>query len=434
MKYLKAVLLIAFVNGYVSFATAEKKPFKSFTIAELKQLCYQQNINYNSLTKPRNLTETLIRNTITTCKGSANKQLIIDLVNEILPCFDNENKPNKIELETIYEDIKEKACILSEIVNFRMTNVQCLGNEDSPYFTCVNENSKKLKSDPLFYILAMTHSDEECPLYASFNNCAKEAVANNCASEAQRLENILNKFMLSMNCTYTFSLNQSNFTDYSTKFTNSIKPESIDSNQGYVSFVTAEKKPFKSYTFTELKQLCNQQNKNYDTLIKARNITQALIRNTTSSCNSTTNQQLIIDLVDDILPCFDNDNKPNEIDLVTIYEDITTKVCIYYDIVNFRIVNWECFGNKSSSYFSCGNKILKNKFLISDMLFYVLAMTHSDGECNLYTSLNKCAMERVANNCNSEIHKLENLQSKFMLSMNCTYNLNLNQSNLINQN
>ncbi|XP_051155526.1 uncharacterized protein LOC127278057 isoform X1 [Leptopilina boulardi] len=202
---------------------------------------------------------------------------------------------------------------------------------------------------------------------------------------------------------------------------------------GYVSFATAEKKPFKSYAFTELKQLCNQQNKSYDTLTKARNITQTLIRNTTSNCNSATNQQLIIDLVNNILPCFDNDNKPNEIDLETIYEDITTKVCIYYELVNFRTINSQCLGNKSSSYYKCGNIILQNKPLESDMLFFILAMTHSDKECNLYTNLNKCAMERVTNKCNSEVHKLKNLQNKFLLSMNCKYNFNLNQSNLTNE-
>ncbi|XP_051153075.1 uncharacterized protein LOC127276578 [Leptopilina boulardi] len=198
MKYLLAVLILAVSNGLSK--EVEKKPFKSITLTELKELCTKQNNSYDSLTEAKNLANQLES---LSCNDTNKEKLIENLVNEILPCFDNETKPSDKELKIIYQDISNKLCHYKKLYEFRIDLEKCNENKNNP--DCKPElnnlmNRIILDKDMLFFTLSMSHFENECSPYRNISACTAENIIKKCESDATTLINLAKEFLDTMNC------------------------------------------------------------------------------------------------------------------------------------------------------------------------------------------------------------------------------------------
>ncbi|XP_051168681.1 uncharacterized protein LOC127286330 [Leptopilina boulardi] len=201
MNYLKSILFVAIVNGYVLFTKAEKIPFSSLSYTTLKELCGNQYIQYNLLIDAGKLSRELINN-YGNCTDTTHQDKIKKLVEYILPCFDNETTPNENELTQIYSNITEKLCINYEIVNFLENNKKCIKSDNEEFMKCLSKNvdENKLESDNFYQMLALTLSKTDCNFFKNMYNCIVNSFNDNCKSEAKIFKIILSKFALNLKC------------------------------------------------------------------------------------------------------------------------------------------------------------------------------------------------------------------------------------------
>ncbi|XP_051168621.1 uncharacterized protein LOC127286285 [Leptopilina boulardi] len=187
----------------------------------------------------------------------------------------------------------------------------------------------------------------------------------------------------------------------------------------YASFTTAEKKPFKNITLNELQLLCTENNNDYKLLTEAQNLATKLFFDSTENCTDFNHQNMIKDLVHEVTSaCFKVENMPNKTELETIYQDITTKLCSHYELVNFRIANKECISIENN-FSDCLNENLQYIKTDPDDLFFALAMTHENEECTIYTILVNCMSKAINQNCASMNKTWKDLSTKFTPIMKC---------------
>ncbi|XP_051168637.1 uncharacterized protein LOC127286297 isoform X3 [Leptopilina boulardi] len=184
----------------------------------------------------------------------------------------------------------------------------------------------------------------------------------------------------------------------------------------YVSLATKEKMGFHNMTFTEFKQACK--NKNHR-LTEARKITNKLRDDFTGNCTDSNHQKKIKDLVNEILPCLDKNSQPNEAELKTIYKEITTKLCIHYEYVNFKRKNENCFKTDDLAY-PCLYKNFKTFRPEFNKLFSTLAMTHSHQECNFIKLKMACLSNRNETDCAPQLKiQRDNIIEKYASNLKC---------------
>ncbi|XP_051168640.1 uncharacterized protein LOC127286299 [Leptopilina boulardi] len=185
---------------------------------------------------------------------------------------------------------------------------------------------------------------------------------------------------------------------------------------GYISYATAEKEEFHNITYTELKLFCKLKG---HMLTEARDISNNLRNNFTGNCTDFNHQKKIKDLVNEILPCLDSDEQPNETELESIYREITTKLCIHYEFANFKKKNENCFKTDTLAH-PC---LLKNFITFRpkfNKLFSTLAMTHTHEECNFLKVKLACFSNRNVTDCAPQLQiQRENLIEKYELNLKC---------------
>ncbi|XP_051155528.1 uncharacterized protein LOC127278058 [Leptopilina boulardi] len=196
MMYWKIVLFVVFVSGYVSFTTAEKKPFSSFNLTEFSQFCKDNNA---ALIDARSLANEILEAS-NNCNDDKIQKSIVKLVSKILPCLDENNKPNSDELTTIYKDITEKLCAHLDIVQFGIKNKHCLSNNFELYNCFTNDLIKdKNESNDLFYILAMTHSKKQCSFLTYSMKCLTGGLNIDCNVKTER-DNLVDRYSSLLKC------------------------------------------------------------------------------------------------------------------------------------------------------------------------------------------------------------------------------------------
>ncbi|XP_051168638.1 uncharacterized protein LOC127286297 isoform X4 [Leptopilina boulardi] len=170
-------------------------------------------------------------------------------------------------------------------------------------------------------------------------------------------------------------------------------------------------------TFTEFKQACKNQNHR---LTEARKITNNLRDDFTGNCTDSNHQKKIKDLVNEILPCFDNNSQPNEADLETIYQNITRNLCFHYDIVKQHQANQNCFNGKDKVHKCQLAHYRKNKNISTGKLFLTLGMTHSHQECNFIKIRIECSSSGNVTSCPREFQvKRDNLINNYVSNLKC---------------
>ncbi|XP_043474669.1 uncharacterized protein LOC122506506 [Leptopilina heterotoma] len=184
---------------------------------------------------------------------------------------------------------------------------------------------------------------------------------------------------------------------------------------GYAFTATAEKTSFNNITFDQLEQLCSEQHHDiYEN--ETRKLVDTLLSSTTNNCSDSIPQ--IKEIVSRIIPCFNDENMPNESDLNTIYEDITKKLCIHYQLVNFKKDN-NCFDKEKIN--NCLQKNLELNQPQSDDVFYSLAMLHTKADCSNLEKMMFCLTGGDnLNKCTPEFkNQREDLLKKYSSILRC---------------
>ncbi|XP_051173213.1 uncharacterized protein LOC127289362 [Leptopilina boulardi] len=202
-NYLKAVLLVVVVCDYISFTTAEKRlAFNKIYLNDFKELCKQQNKDFNrDLRAAHDLVADLYENRLSLEEGrdAINQEKIKDLVKEVLVCFDEEQKPNATELESIYQEMTIKLNGAIAIRKFLDANNSCLNREFS--FCMNNVGRSPNKGDTLFHALPIIPSNEQCTTCQNMAQCIEKSIKETCSNRLMLAKEKINIFLTTQKCT-----------------------------------------------------------------------------------------------------------------------------------------------------------------------------------------------------------------------------------------
>ncbi|XP_043474670.1 uncharacterized protein LOC122506507 [Leptopilina heterotoma] len=196
MLHIKFVLFIIVANCYVSCTMLKNHTFNELTLIELNESCTKNNQSYKNMqTSLLPIWNNLLNNTTRHCSGQEIENLIRQLINETMKCF--EINEHLSETNNIVAEIKKKICAYYKIGNFKVKYSDCI------IFATVQEciSNQNIKINDYFFSLAMTHTKSECEQLMDIMACTRDGMTAGCGpSIADKYKIIMKEFKDSLRC------------------------------------------------------------------------------------------------------------------------------------------------------------------------------------------------------------------------------------------